>query len=357
MINSITFHYRFAYVFLLLFGSIGNSFAQSGGNSAYNFLNLTALPRVAALGGKVAALDESDGAVIFNNPAHLTSELHNRLSLSYVSYFADIKYGYASYTRSIGRYGNAGIGLQHVSYGNFIAADETGLIDGAFSGYEMAIYANYAYTFDSLITVGVAIKPVFSHLEEYRSSGICADLGISYTSCNHLFSAGIAARNIGSMVKPFTPRNFEPMPFELIAGVSQKLKHAPFRFVVTFHQLQNLNLYYEREKETSTFFGSESEEKKPVLERYGSEFLSHLIVGVEFTPVKNFYVRGGYNYQRRNELKIVEKASAVGFSWGLGIKVNRFVINYSRAMYHLAGASNHFSLSTNLTDFFSPSKL
>lgn len=357
MINCNTLFCRLAIVSIVLTCIGGSAFAQGGGNSAYNFLNLTALPRVAALGGKVAALDESDGAVIFNNPAHLTAELHNRLSLSYVSYFADIKYGYASYTRGFGRYGNAGIGLQHVSYGNFIAADETGLIDGTFSGYELAIYANYSYTIDSIITVGVALKPVFSHLEQYRSSGICADFGVSYTSHSHLFSAGIAARNIGSMVNPFTTKNFEPMPFELIAGISQKLKHAPFRFVVTLHQLQNLNLYYEREKETSTFFGSEIEEKKPILERYGSEFLSHLIVGVEFTPVKNFYIRGGYNYQRRNELKIVEKASAVGFSWGVGIKVNRFVINYSRAVYHLAGASNHFSLSTNLTDFFSPAKL
>jgi hypothetical protein len=88
-----------------------------------------------------------------------------------------------------------------------------------------------------------------------------------------------------------------------------------------------------------------------MFEKFGNEFISHLILGVEFVPIRNFYVRSGYNFQRRNELKI-ETSSSAGFSWGLGIKINKFHINYSRATYHLAGASNHFSISTHLGDFF-----
>lgn len=82
-----------------------------------------------------------------------------------------------------------------------------------------------------------------------------------------------------------------------------------------------------------------------------------MILGVEFVPVRNFYLRGGYNYQRRNELKIEERTSMVGFSWGIGVKINKYHISYGRATYHLAGASNHFSVSTNLDDFFHKSNL
>ena len=151
---------------------------------------------------------------------------------------------------------------------------------------------------------------------------------------------------------PYTPETWESLPFELLIGASQKLRHAPFRFVGTYQQLQTTNLYYSRPRQTITFFGEDEQESISAFERVGKELVSHLIIGVEFIPVKNFYLRGGYNFQRRNELKIEERASTVGFSWGIGIKINKFHINYSRATYHLVGASSHFSVSTDLDDFF-----
>jgi hypothetical protein len=329
-----------------------NLSGQVGGRGVYSFLNLTITPRSAALGSKVVALDESDPGVVLVNPSHLNNELHNQLALSYVGYFADIKYGFVSYSRHFDRIGTFGLGIQHVDYGSFIEADPTGQITGNFSGYDMAINIMYSRTFDSLITVGINVKPVFSHLETYRSYGIAADFGVTYTSREHLFSAGIVARNMGSMLKPYTPETWEPLPFELLAGFSQKLRHAPFRFVVTFQQLQKLDLYYQRQRESYTFFGDDQQAGPTKFEQIGNEFISHVIAGVEFVPVRNFYIRGGYNYQRRNELKIEDKVSTVGFSWGVGIKVSKFYVNYSRATYHLVGASNHFSVSTNLDDFF-----
>ena len=40
-----------------------------------------------------------------------------------------------------------------------------------------------------------------------------------------------------------------------------------------------------------------------------------------------------------------------GFSWGFGIRISKFHLNYGRASYHLAGASNHFSITTDLSSF------
>jgi predicted Na+-dependent transporter len=42
----------------------------------------------------------------------------------------------------------------------------------------------------------------------------------------------------------------------------------------------------------------------------------------------------------------------VGFSMGLGLKVSKFHIAYGRSTYHLAGATNHFSLTTSLSEFY-----
>jgi opacity protein-like surface antigen len=341
----------FALFFLSLF-FIDSLVAQVGGEGVYSFLNLTITPRSAALGSKVVALDEPDPGVVFTNPAHLNFQHNNQLALSYISYFADIKYGFVSYSRHYEKIGTFGIGLQHVGYGDFIEADASGTITGSFTGYDMALNLIYSRTFDSLITVGINIKPIYSHLEQYRSYGICADIGVAYTNREHLFTAGIVARNIGTMLKPYTPDTWERLPFELVAGVSQKLKHAPFRFVATFQQLQTTSLYYQRQKQTISFFDEEEQESKSFFDKFGNEFVSHLIFGVEFVPVQNFYVRAGYNFQRRNELKIEDITSSAGFSWGLGVKINKFHVNYSRATYHLVGASNHFSISTDLDDFF-----
>jgi hypothetical protein len=348
---------RLLTVWLILIACIPNGFSQVGGQGVYSFLNLPITSRSAALGSKVVALDEADPGVVLTNPSHLTNELNNQLALSYVSYFADIKYGFVSFSRYFEGIGSFGIAMQHVGYGDFVEADVTGQITGSFTGSDMLLNLIYSRTFDSLLTVGVNLKPVYSHLENYRSFGVCADIGISYTNREHLFSAGLVARNVGTMLKPYTPDTWEALPFEIVAGFSQKLRHAPFRFVGTFQQLQTSNLYYYRPASTTSFYGEEMEDKPSLIQKFGREAISHLVLGVEFVPVKNFYLRGGYNFQRRNELKVEQRVSTVGFSWGIGIKLHKFHVSYSRATYHLAGASNHFSISTNLDDFLVKSNL
>jgi hypothetical protein len=77
---------------------------------------------------------------------------------------------------------------------------------------------------------------------------------------------------------------------------------------------------------------------------FTENLLRHLILGAELIPHKNFYISGGYNYQRRSELKVDSKVSTVGFSWGFGINTSWMNIEFGRATYHLAGSSNHVSL-------------
>ena len=66
---------------------------------------------------------------------------------------------------------------------------------------------------------------------------------------------------------------------------------------------------------------------------------------------KSLFIRGGFNFQRRQDMMVSTRPAMVGFSWGLGFRISKFQLNYSRATYHLAGASNIFSFSTNLSSF------
>ena len=80
----------------------------------------------------------------------------------------------------------------------------------------------------------------------------------------------------------------------------------------------------------------------------GDAIMRHLVFSTELTIARRIFLRAGYNYGRRQEFKVASKPATVGFSWGIGIKVNRFTISYSRATYHLAGGTNQISISTNL---------
>lgn len=324
--------------------------AQPGGRSTFGFLDLPNSARVAALGGKQTAIRDHDLNLVFHNPGLLSAEMDKNVVLNFVSYFADIHYGYVSYARHTKKYGNLAGGIHYVNYGKFIAADPSGTITGNFHASEYALNLLWSKPLDSTFTIGMNVKPVYSSLEKYRSYGLLMDAGITYYNEELLFSAALVIRNLGYQFRPYHDGNREPMPFEVQLGVSQKLKHAPFRFSLLLQHLQKFDLTYEapgKDEEAISLVSSGTEDLSPVGE-FAEKMMRHVIVGVEFTPIDHFFLRAGYNYQRRKELQVSSRIGMVGFSWGFGLRISRFHISYGRATYHLAGSSNHFSLSTDI---------
>ncbi len=327
--------------------------SQIGGNYTYAFLNLPNSARVASLGGKSVAIVNDDLNMAFHNPSLLSPEMDKQLVLNYVGYFAGIKYGYVSYAKDYDSKGTLAAGIHFIHYGEFIRADELGNKTGTFTASEYAINLIYSKKIDSIFMIGITLKPVYSHLERYNSFGILADGGITYFNPENLFTAAFVLKNVGAQLVHYYPGNRELMPFEIQAGVSQKLIHAPFRFSLLLQHLQKFDMKYNSQIEENNVFNTSSTTKNEnKIENFGDQLMRHVIIGMEFLPSKNFYINMGYNYQRRQELKIPGRIGMVGFSWGFGMKINKYQISYSRATYHVAGASNHFSLSVNLSEFY-----
>ncbi len=334
---------------LILFTQL-YSYAQIGGRQTYAFLNLTNSPRVASLGGKNVSLpDSTDLSMPFHNPSLLSGGMHHKLVLNYVNYFADINYGYASIAKEYKQNQTIAFGIHYMNYGSFTETDPSGIKTGTFRASDYAFNLIYSRKIDSLFSVGINVKPILSMYEKYTSVGLVFDIGGSYYNPKSLFSAGLVFRNIGSQIVPYYEGNFEPIPFEIVAGITQKLRHAPFAFSITAHQLQRPDLTYTFEN-GQVDKNISSDQKRSKIDIFGDQVMRHLIAGVEFNPTKNFFLRTGYNYQRRKEMTISSKTGMVGFSFGFGIKISKFTIDYGRASYHLAGASNHFSVSLNLDE-------
>ncbi len=323
------------------------AFAQLGGENTYDFLNLTNSARMAALGGNQVALNDSlDLNLSYNNPSLLNVNMRNMLSVNYVDYFAGVNYGYAAYSFGTPLPGNFAVGMHYINYGKFIEALPNGEKTGAtFNAAEYALNIIYSNSYKQF-TYGINLKPILSSFESYQSVGFAADLGISYFSKNQNTVTALVARNIGTQITTYYDgAERESIPFDLQFGISQKLQHAPIRFAATLQHLQKWDLAKPAEDNTgtSTIYKEDNFTKK---------FMRHMVFGVELLPSPNFTIRAGYNYQLRQEMKLDEKMSTVGFSWGFGFRISRFQVSYGSARYHLAGSSNLISIALKLNEGF-----
>lgn len=314
------------------------SFPQTGGDNVYEFLNLTHSGLVASLGGSNVSLQSADLNMAYHNPALLSPEMNKSLAMNYVNYFAGINYGMAMFSESFGHTGNFAAGVTYLNYGTFTETDVSGTITGTFKASEYAFSLIYSREIDSSFSVGINFKPVLSYLERYSSAGFAFDLGANWHNRSNLFSAGIVIKNMGYQITTYAGEPHEKLPFEIQAGLSQKLAYAPFRFSLTLRHLEKFDLTHQYLQGGATSSGGT--QNSDFLEN----MLRHVIIGAELIPHKNFYFCGGYNYQRRKELQVESKVSTVGFSWGFGIKTSILDIEFGRATYHLAGSSTHISI-------------
>lgn len=332
-------------IFLFFILTAFRSHAQIGGESTYEFLNLPNSARMAALGGnQVGINDSTDLNVAYNNPALLHASMDNKLLVNFVSYFDDIKFGYASFAKDYGELGVFALGMHYINYGKFVYADETGERGGTFKAAEYALNIIYSRSVKRF-QVGATLKPILTSFEAYQSLGLALDLGASYASLDKLTNVALVFKNIGGQITTYYEgADRENIPFDIQLGFSKRLAHAPLRLSATLQHLQKWKLA--QPEEVDNGFETTIEE-----DGFGKMFLRHLLLGVELLPSENFTVRAGYNYQRRQELLFEDKASTVGFSWGFGFKINRFHFDYGSARYHLAATSNHVSVAIQLGSF------
>jgi hypothetical protein len=340
----------------LMFFSLIELNAQSAGENIFMFLTLPNSARLTSLGGTQISIFDDDLNSVYQNPSLLNASMSNQLSLSFIDYLSDIKYAYASYARTFSTYGNFGLGIHYIDYGKFEETNINGDKKGTFNNVsDYSINAYYSRTIiDSLLEVGGTLKAIGSEYAYWDAFGLALDAGITYHSKSQLFSAAFVLKNLGTMVNTYYDgADNERLPFELQVGVTNKLKHAPFRLSLLVRHLESPDLTYKSELEEvgQTDLVTGEVQQKSKFSVFGDKVMRHVVFGLEFLPTKNFYIDLGYNYRRRVELKLADRPGATGFSWGFGMKIYKFRISYGRARYHLAAVTNHFTINVNLDEF------
>lgn len=311
-------------------------FAQLGGESTYQFLNLVSSPRQAALGGKIITNFDQDVTEALYNPASINYQMNNQLAVNYSSYLGGISYGTAAYAYTWDRHVQTfHFGVTYVNYGSFDGYDLNGNSTGTFKGNETAISLGYNYQIPySDFYVGANVKFITSLLEQYNSVGGSVDIGVMYINEKLDFHAALTIRNLGTQFSTYAGQ-YEPLPFEINFGMSQTLENMPLRWHLTLENLQKWPISVANPARTTTDLdGNQTEEKLS----FFNKGLRHLILGAELFPEGGFNLRFGYNFRRAEELRIVDQRNFSGLSFGLGLKLNKMKFSYTHARY--SGASN-----------------
>ena len=312
----------------------------------YEFASIPASARVAAMGGSPLAITEPDLGIAATNPAFLPYIENQNVAADYVNYISDISIGHASYCFTNSRVpGTMAVGIQYLNGGRNTRYDVYGNDAGSFSTNEYAFHLSYGRRFDSCFAIGVTLKPVLSFVAGYSSVGLMADISASYTFNDGRTATSAMLRNAGSQLTAYN-EHYGRVPFEVLIAVSHQLEHAPFRLSVVLQQLQKYRLNADSDNPAEP--GSEVERDNITLPSFADNILRHCIFGVEAFPGKPVNLRAGFNYQRRQELKLKDAPGLAGVSLGFGLRLKRFSVEYAHARYTLAGSSNHFSVVVNL---------
>lgn len=325
--------------------------AQVGGSTIFSFLTLPSSSRAAALGGLYTSSFDEDVNLAFQNPAILNETMNNHLALNSSGYLSNAKYKFLNAAHSFSGIGNFALAFQNLDYGKFDETNNLGVPVGVFTANETSIQLSYSHLYKTKISFGVNAKFVASHLADYLSTGVCFDAGVLYHDSTHQFNSAFVVKNMGTQLTTYSGTK-EKLPFDIEAGISKRLEHTPFIVSLNLHHLQTFNIRYDDPNiiNNPTILGDTTtvKDKKYVVDK----LFRHAIIGTEIVMGRNLRFDIGYNHMRRQELSFAQRRGIAGFSFGAAIRVKRFQLAYSHAVYNISGGTDNFSLLLNLNQMF-----
>jgi len=335
-------------------------FSQIGGTSTFSFLDLPVPARTNALGGASTAIWDKDINLGYSNPALLNVGCSQQLGINYVNYVSDLAYGNVSFANRVKKHGVLAVGLQFFNYGKFEGRDEFNLETSQFSAADYALNISFAKTInkDSTLSLGVALKTIYSHYDIYHSFGNAIDIGLTYHSRKDLV-VSLVAKNYGKQWKPYFENSLtNDLPNNVQIGVSKKVPKAPFRVLAQYDYLLKWDLTYNNPKNelgaidpftNQPIVKTKNELRREKINDGFNKFGRHLTIGTEMLMSKNFTVRIAYNFRKGMEMALPEVKKANGLSLGFGIKIFKFQLDYAFSKYALNGNVHTIGLTGNMS--------
>ena len=313
--------------------------AQVGGQRSFDFLNIPGDARTAALGGANVTLANGDVNGFAQNPALLDTTLHNHLSISYLNYLGGVDFSNLSYARTLEKYGSWGVNLKYIDYGSITGYDPSGFELGTFNSNEFVLAVSHARE-TGVFSLGGSLKFALSDIAGFKASALLLDIGGAFKHPEKDLTVGLVIRNLGVVLNDYDELSQSDLPFDAQLGISFKPTYMPFRFSATAYHLYQADIAFFDPRGN---INSQANDEPGVADK----IFRHMVFAAEFVPSKNFNIRVGYNHLMRRELRQEEVSGGAGFSFGLMFRVKAFEFAYSKALYHVAGSTNHLTVTSN----------
>lgn len=321
-------------IFLLFLGVACLKAGESqtlGGNAVFGFLQQPNCAQQSALGGINVSAITQDVGMSFQNPALLRNGMQGQLSTSFNAFLAGIRNYSATQGWHLERAStNIAFGANFFDYGTQPQTDAAGNILGSFRPVDYVVQAMASRSYHERFRYGITMKYIQSGYGQYRSSGLAFDVGIAYYDSASRFQASLVVKHMGTQLSTYDGSGRkEELPFDLQAGITQRLAHAPFQFSLTAHHLQRFNIYYNdtsfRAAEGELGYGAGSALQK---------IFSHLVVAAQVFLHEKLEIDMGYNFQRRQDLNAYNLSSGLnGFTMGAAVLLNKLHIRYATGFY------------------------
>ncbi len=301
-------------LFVLLLTAVATTTVAQESKNVYNFLRLPASAHASALGGENISLVEDDEALIFHNPALLSTVSDKTINLNYMNYMAGANMLSAAFNKVIKERASAAVSALYIDYGKMKQTTAENQQLGEFSAKDIALSGYFSYLLTDQLAGGITAKFITSYIGSYNSLAMGVDLGLNYYDAERELSLSFVAKNLGGQLKSYDD-TYESMPLDVQLGVSKRLVHTPLRFHATLVDLTHWNY----------------------------KFVNHLVGGIDILLSDRIWVGAGYNFRRADEMTIAstdeESNHGAGFSCGAGINLNHFKLNLAYGKYHVSSSS------------------
>lgn len=279
-------------IFLVIIISFG--FSQT---TLYGLDGWYHISSVATAGG-TGAVPRADSDRI--NPAGLAM-LPKQIQLNIIKYPAGINAQSARFVKSL-HYSNIGIGLKHLSYGNFISTNEDGIDNGTYTAGDTWLSAAWARN-NKNISWGVSGGIFLSSLEAYNAVAVVFSTGILYDYTSLDTQIGISLSNFGMFVMRYTGQKGK-LPTKIIFSANKGLVHLPLNlnFDVGYNPYNKITYWrfggvFTLPYNLQLAFGINSNNISQRIENnLAKSFLGSSGIGITYTHKQYSIEIGGYSY-------------------------------------------------------------
>jgi hypothetical protein len=291
--------------------------AESGSRTGFDFLRSEIGARPAAMAGTLAAtMRDLNG--LSGNPASLAGLAGRTAAFTYVNHVLDFQSGFAGYSQSVGRSGQAAVGVHYMNYGTFTWRDILGEETGTSVPSDWVLTVGYADSLSGRFRYGISGRYIRSTIAGYWADAMAVNIGAIYSIPSQKLNFGAGLFNAGKGMHAFLEQKEKP-PLSYRIGVGKQLAHLPL--------LIQLDLIRFQDQPSDAPGGL------------------YWALGGEFTLSPNLSMRWGYQSRGQEEKDDKGNNRYAGVSFGLGLRTRFFLIDAAINQFGMLGTVAQFSVT------------